>query len=106
MSDEALMAMVALVTAVLFRGGVWLRICRMAVVDRLGSEVSRWRTLARAVIAWLPIGVGVGLLLLDVSWPVAAAIAGVLQLTGIVWAVVRPARGIQDRITGTWLVPR
>ncbi|HSF99788.1 MAG TPA: protein kinase [Vicinamibacterales bacterium] len=101
-----LMAMVALVTAVLFRGGVLLRICRMAVVDRLGSEVSRWRTLARAVIAWLPIGVGVGLLLLDVPWPVAAAIAGVLQLTGIVWAVVRPARGIQDRITGTWLVPR
>ena len=29
-----------------------------------------------------------------------------LFVTGTVWAVVNPARGLQDRIAGTYLVPR
>jgi hypothetical protein len=31
---------------------------------------------------------------------------GVLFLVGVVWALVYPTRGLQDRIAGTWLVPR
>jgi hypothetical protein len=32
--------------------------------------------------------------------------AGATFLAGTVWAVVFPERGLQDRIAGTWLVPR
>jgi hypothetical protein len=37
------------------------------------------------------------------------AMVGVLCLLlagGICWAIVVPARGVHDRIAGTWLVPR
>jgi hypothetical protein len=29
-----------------------------------------------------------------------------LFLLGVVWALVHPTRGLQDRLAGTWLVPR
>lgn len=34
----------------------------------------------------------------------AAAIA--VLIAGSIWTIRRPPRGIQDRIAGTWLVPR
>jgi hypothetical protein len=27
-------------------------------------------------------------------------------IAGAIWAVLHPSRGIQDRIAGTWIVPR
>lgn len=27
-------------------------------------------------------------------------------LAGAIWALLHPVRGIQDRIAGTWIVPR
>ena len=30
----------------------------------------------------------------------------VISLGGALWAVLHPERGLQDRIAGTWLVPR
>jgi len=27
-------------------------------------------------------------------------------IAGAIWAALHPARGIQDRIAGTWIVPR
>jgi len=29
-----------------------------------------------------------------------------LLSAGAVWAILRPSRGIQDRLAGTWIVPR
>ena len=36
----------------------------------------------------------------------AVAALGVLFLGGALWAVLHPERGLQDRIAGTWFVPR
>jgi uncharacterized RDD family membrane protein YckC len=99
-----LMAIGGIVTAVALRGGLALRLCRIAVVDGTGQEAARWRTFLRGVVTWLPVGVGV--LLLRVSVPAAAMVFGVLAVAGTVWALTRPERGFQDRLVGTWLVPR
>ena len=36
----------------------------------------------------------------------AIAVAAVTAAIAIIWAVRYPERGLQDRIAGTWLVPR
>jgi ATP/ADP translocase len=41
------------------------------------------------------------------GWVIAAVVAlMILFIAGVVFAVVRPERGFQDHIAGTWLVPR
>ena len=66
----------------------------------------------RALIAWSPIfaAIGVGLaatFLKSVTVFEAILVGGLVVLAvGAVHALVTPARGIQDRLAGTWLVPR
>ena len=93
-----------IVWAFVLRGGLLLSACGIAVVTRDGKPASRLRALWRGLLAWalvpaafwlgirLGVGVGVGV--------------GVLFLAGAAWAVANPTRGLQDRIAGTWLVPR
>jgi hypothetical protein len=111
-----LSAIAAVLSALLFPGGLLLRWLGLAVVARGGSDVTRFRAAWRAIVAWSPI-----LLLwlyvwarapggrepfeaLSSLWAPAAAAAA--AIAGAAWAIVHPARGLPDRLTGTWLVPR
>jgi hypothetical protein len=109
----------------LFRGGVLMRSLGIAVVTRTGREASPLRAFGRGLVAWLPLTALVVLLFrtsvvaglqagsgISNGWqrhPIAilAVVAlGVLLLGAAFWSVLHPERGLQDRIAGTWLVPR
>jgi eukaryotic-like serine/threonine-protein kinase len=84
--------------------GVCLYASRIAVVTADGREASPLRAAARAAIVW--------------SWPLIhlwAVTHGLRPLTSaldlvavaaIIWAIVSPARGLQDYLADTYLVPR
>ena len=104
----ALFGAMALVLAIGARGGAVMALLGIAVVDASGRPAARWRCAARAFAAWLPIfgGVAVGV------WGGPAFVNGSIGgsvavfFAGGAYAVARPTRGLQDRIAGTWLVPR
>jgi hypothetical protein len=109
----------SLLSAAVSRGGLALRLLGIAVVTRVGAEASRLRAFGRALLAWAPLVLAFSLVtwgpealaalgLLSAPWPNAffASAMGLLFLCGAIWAVVHPARGLQDRIAGTYLVPR
>ncbi len=105
---SAFMGGLAVLWAVGVRGGAVLRLLGIAVVDARGREAARWRCGVRALAAWLPVFVGAAArvwaaptVASAVVWPSLAVF-----LAGAVYAAVNPARGLQDRIAGTWLVPR
>jgi hypothetical protein len=93
--------------------GFTFRPFAVSLVNRKGKRISRVRALWRAVVTWAPMVAlffsfkygpditkgGYGFLILD------AALVAVLAAGGV-WAILRPARGIQDRLAGTWIVPR
>ncbi len=111
-----LVAAAGTVFAFLFRGGALFRLFRIAVVRPDGREASRWRTLFRGVIAWSPFALWIpyirltGYYLADYGYMVAELMIlglGMFLLSvGLLWAVWRPERCLQDRIAGTYLVPR
>jgi hypothetical protein len=101
------------VGALAIGSGFTFRPMRAALVNRRGQPVSRLRAVTRAAIAWSPI-VAILLLMklgpevnkttgwrLALEWLLLAVLAA-----GAGWAIARPSRGIQDRLTGTWIVPR
>jgi uncharacterized RDD family membrane protein YckC len=124
----AFTAILGVLFAWLLRGGLLLRVFGMAVVTRNGERVSRLRALCRGFAAWGLIIVALclltGLSFVFVRSPRPPTVmlshqAGVLLsliglaigmlvifFVGAVWAVVRPERGLQDRIAGTYLVPQ
>jgi uncharacterized RDD family membrane protein YckC len=111
-----LTALVGILSAWLFRGGLFLRAFDIAVVSKDGTAASRWRAswrgaaawglailpfwFAGAPIDWIGTAVGVGL---ERGLGVAVA---VIFAAGAAWAVAHPERGLQDRIAGTYLVLR
>ena len=100
-----------LLSALLFRGGLVLRWLGIAVVTGDGTEVSRSRALWRSVIAWSPCAavIVIAPIFSFLSSSIYIPIIGVLlavSLIGIVAAAVDPERGLQDRLAGTYLVPR
>ncbi len=106
-------AVLGLIGAVAARGGLTFRMFGTAVVTRDGAPASRLRALLRALVAWAPAVAlfAVPLVLSGFSDSTlrgmslrVAAIA--LLFAGGLWAIRRPPRGIQDRVAGTWLVPR
>ena len=103
-------------TAWLFRGGLFLRAFGVEVVTRIGAPASRVRTLWRGLLAWSPVIIAFVLLtpnpiLLrirdarEVAFVIGVCAAAIF-VVGAVWAVMHPERGLQDRIAGTYLVPR
>jgi hypothetical protein len=109
-------AIAAVLSALLFPGGLLLRWLGLAVVSRGRSDVTRFRAAWRAIVAWSPI-----LLLWLYVWAWALdgrelmealsklwvpGVAAAAALAGAAWAIVHPACGLPDRLTGTWLVPR
>ena len=110
-------ALIDLGCAVLLGEGLFLRLLGVATVNRRGEKASRLRVLGRTILAWSPCVVGASLsLALWTAWlpgvsgaPVlmaALTIFALLMLAAMAWAVKKPARSLQDRAVGTWLVPR
>ena len=106
-----LVGLVGIVTAWVFRGGFLLRTFGIAIVTKDGERVSRLRALWRGIVAWGVVIVPVALILAlsyhGVDLTVAIGVCGAaVFVVGAVCAVVWPERGLQDRIAGTYLVPR
>jgi hypothetical protein len=95
-----------------FRGGPHFRFLGIAVVAKDGRPASRLRTLWRNCLAWLPcipVSPLIGIIGVDmrIIWQPAVVIPlGVLFITGAMFAVWNPECGFQDRLAGTFLVPR
>jgi hypothetical protein len=83
-----------------------------ALVNRQGKRASRVRALWRAVITWWLV---IPVLVLTAftkrpNYRISVMLVQTVILIGIfaaaAWAIARPTRGIQDRLSGTWIVPR
>ena len=115
-----MMAFFGVLSAWIFKGGWLLRALGIAVVTNAGDEASRLRTLWRGLVAWSPavacfVAAMRAALLLpsDVSFTsrdyaalTVAGMIGALFAVGATFAALNPERGWQDRLAGTWLVPR
>jgi tRNA A-37 threonylcarbamoyl transferase component Bud32 len=108
-----IVALFALVAALSFRGGL-LRALGMEIVTPDGRPASRVRAAARTLLAWAPLivlGFPASQALLSGVVPkaetmTASGLALLILLAGAIVAVLQPSRGIQDRLAGTWIVPR
>lgn len=116
-----LLAIGSLVCALAFRSGLAMRVFGVVAVKRDGSRAGRLRVLWRALVAWSPFVLGsVGLMALGgllsghpavseditVILGTASAVAIALLAALATVSVLLPERGLQDRLAGTWLVPR
>jgi hypothetical protein len=105
----------SIVSSIAVPGGVATRMIGLAVVRRDGQEIGRVRSLARTLIAWAPILPWLVLLPNPVVMGFGAAsplplvvfsLAFGAMIAGVVWTIAGAERGLQDRIAGTWVVPR
>jgi eukaryotic-like serine/threonine-protein kinase len=102
-------AVPAVLAALLFRGGLLLRIFGLAVARTDGRRASRLRVFWRSLIAWSPVLLAPVLIavLVSVLGPYGGGALVVALVAGLVgWSLALPGRGLQDRLAGTWLVPR
>jgi len=107
-------AIPSLIAAFTLRGGLVLRALDLTIVKNNGTPASRLRIFWRGAIAWSPALLLPALMAWWVplfgvmSWKHAAAtvLVVLLALVLVVWAALLPARGLQDRLAGTCLVPR
>ena len=103
----------ALLSALVWRGGVTLRAFGATLVNRHGEPASRLRALWRAIVTW-SIAVAMPFLFKSsggMTNPTARALIlpsliMALFVAGAVWTALHPSRSIQDRLAGTWIVPR
>jgi len=98
----------ALIATLLFRGGLVLLIAGVTFVRKDGQRASRLRLLWRAIVTGSPLFLAFVLSIVAISqhlnwgpW-LALGIPGLLA----VLSVALPKRGLQDRLAGTWPVPR
>lgn len=119
------LAPLAIVLALAFRGGAVLRILGISVVRGDGRPCGRLRAALRDLLAWSPffviwwltlhgrggrfpwtIPVGMLSSLARPDIPALAIVFAGVVMVGVLWGILRPAQGPQDRLAGTWLVPR
>jgi hypothetical protein len=98
----------AMIATLLFRGGLVLLIAGVTFVRKDGQRASRLRLFWRAMVAWSPSFVAFFLSFLAISKHLAWMPWLALGIVGLLAAVsiALPDRGLQDRLAGTWLVPR
>ena len=82
------------------RGGLTPRLFGMILRDRRGRRAGRLRCTLRSLVAWSPLA-----LLLVSTWAAVIGAYALLAL-GAAYAIWRPARGVPDRLAGTWIAPR
>ena len=105
-------ALLALASAILARSAV-IRLLGFEIVTATGPA-SRLRVTARTAIAWAAVlGPAVPFALASGDWFVTVAthmwviyVALLVQRRAPYLAIAWPARGLQDRLAGTWIVPR
>jgi hypothetical protein len=105
----------SIVSSIAVPGGVATRMIGLAVVMRDGNEIGRGRSLARTLIAWAPILAWLVLvtnpIVMGFGPPSPAPVLAIslafgAMVSGVVWTIAATDRGLQDRIAGTWVVPR
>jgi hypothetical protein len=104
----------ALVGALVMRGGFTIRGFGAALVNRQGRPVARFRALWRAIVTWsLPCALtllfnngGDEAMNIDPRLLVVQTLGIGLVVAAAVWTALHPSRSIQDRLAGTWMVPR
>ena len=110
-------AFLSLACALAFRGGLILRALGMTLVKPDGSRAGRLRVFWRSLVAWLPLlalPIPLGWLLTVIVPSVkegsllgpTACLVFALYIPLVIVSVLLPKRGLQDRLAGTWLVPR
>lgn len=102
-------ALLSLFCALAFRGGLLMRLFGIGVVRADGSDASRLRMLWRSVVAWSPVlfgGLALWMLTPLISVPTAMSIVAIFAAGLVIWSAALPGRSLQDRVAGTWLVPR
>lgn len=104
-----------LVSTLVAPGGLVLRLLGLAVVTADGVEVTRARAVARWLVATAPATIWIatlgiwpaqGVTAYASAAPAGAGLTLALLAAGAIWTIVRPERGPQDWLTGTWIVPR
>lgn len=103
----------ACIAALLFRGGLVLRIAGVVFVRRDGLPASRLRVFWRALVAWSPLWLSlIGFLSVlgkphpDALDDLPMVLSGGLFCGLALLSVALPERGLPDRCAGTWPVPR
>jgi hypothetical protein len=102
-------ALPAMLAALLFRGGLILRALRIAVVRSDGRPASRLRLCWRGIVSWAPVllwPVGFFLLKPTLGATGAAAVLMAFVASVVLCSILLPGRTLQDRLAGTFLVPR
>ncbi len=113
-----------LASAAMFRGGLALRVIGIRIVSNSGRPAGRLRAFGRALVAWAPL-LALGLVTFSrvprslywdsaisnppsLDWVslTAVVVCGPLAVAGWLYAIRYPDRSLQDRIAGTWLVPK
>lgn len=95
-------AIIAHVNALVFRGGV-IRMLGLELVTADGKRASRFRVLVRTAATWVPL-----MIVPPASSPAhwLTYLCLLMLFAGAGVAILSPERGIQDRLAGTWIVPR
>ena len=98
----------ALLAAAAFRGGLVLLIAGVTFVRRDGQQASRARAFWRALVAWCPLCPAMVCFVIGAQQKALgiAILAGGLWLALAILSLALPVRGLQDRLAGTWPVPR
>ena len=106
-------AFVAGIGALVTGSGFTFRPFGAALVNSRGQRISRVRALWRACVTWSPMIVLAFVLKNGPDVTQASTVVMLIDLAlvavivaGAGWAWQRPARGFQDRLAGTWVVPR
>src|SRR5262245_9854561 len=109
----AIIAGLSVIGALVTGSGFTLRSVNAALVNRRGERASRLRALLRGIVGWLPAAALLWLVLrgpqvqaMTIGVALAQSLPLVLFAAAVVWAALHPSRGIQDRVAGTWIVPR
>jgi hypothetical protein len=106
----AFIGLAALSIAPIARGGLLLRVFGYELVTGDGRPASRLRVSGRAAIVWAPVVLPffaepvVELGMAKWAWLVASGLVAAAVGAGV--AIADPSRGWQDRLAGTWIVPR
>ena len=112
-----IIAILSLLCALVFRRGLALLLLGVDLVTRDGSRASRLRVFWRCLVVWAPlpaIPILMGWLLTvvapstrgEVMLGLASALTFALYIPLVACSTLLPERGLQDRLAGTWLVPR
>jgi hypothetical protein len=101
-------ALPAVIAALVFRGGLVLLVAGVTYVRHDGLQASRLRLLWRSVLTWSPVAGAVvaAMAAMEMKTVSLALLSGLPVIVFAGWSLWLPQRGLQDRLAGTWPVPR